>query len=350
MITRTIDEGTVSVIPEEADDLLTLRRVIKAEDRIGGSTTRVLKQERDFARPDRGERIRIRIALNVEKVSLDNVLDRLRVGGTIIESNNESVSHGSHHSLLIQIGEGITIRKKKWSPVEKRLINTNSERSGFVLVAIDISDCGIARLRGTHLQIMPNLYSGSSGKRYKTSFKIEGFFGEVIKAISSVIEGGDSMIIFGPGETRKKFGNYLQKTPVGQKHAFQIVEGIDSGGEDGIYTFTRSEIMREAMAESKMARVASIIDQVMAMANKKSRKFSMGYEETKKANEFGAIDSLVFSDIIIQQVEEQKVMDFLNDAESRGAKSFSVDSTTDVGLRVSGLGGIIALLRFPVGA
>ncbi|MDX1533613.1 MAG: mRNA surveillance protein Pelota, partial [Nitrosopumilaceae archaeon] len=105
---------------------------------------------------------------------------------------------------------------------------------------------------------------------------------------------------------------------------------------------------KEIMADSKLAKVSAIIDEVMILANKKSRKFSMGYEETKKANEFGAIDSMVFSDKIIQEIDEQTIMDFLNDVESKGVKSFSIDSTTDLGLRVNGLGGIISLLRFPV--
>ena len=82
--------------------------------------------------------------------------------------------------------------------------------------------------------------------------------------------------------------------------------------------------------------------------SKTSKKFSMGLEETQKANEFGAIESLVFSEKVIQDFDEQKVVDFLNDVEGKGGKIYSVDSTTDVGLRVSGLGGIISLLRFPV--
>ena len=57
----------------------------------------------------------------------------------------------------------------------------------------------------------------------------------------------------------------------------------------------------------------------------------------------------VFSEKVIQEHDEQKVIDFLNDVESKGGDLFSVDSSTDVGLRVSGLGGIISLLRFPVG-
>ena len=86
----------------------------------------------------------------------------------------------------------------------------------------------------------------------------------------------------------------------------------------------------------------------MFLANKASKKFSMGLVETRKANEFGAIESLVFSEKVIQDFDEQEVVDFLNDVESKGSQIYSVDSSTDVGLRVSGLGGIISLLRFPV--
>ena len=44
----------------------------------------------------------------------------------------------------------------------------------------------------------------------------------------------------------------------------------------------------------------------------------------------------------------EEIVDFLNDVESKGGEIFSVDSTIDTGLRVSGLGGIISLLRFPL--
>ena len=112
MISKVIDDNSVSVIPEDSDDLLTLRRIVKKGDRIIGDTTRVIKQEKDFSRPDRGERIKIRISIEVEKPSLDNMLDRLRLRGTIVESTNESVPHGSHHSFVVKINDAITIFKK----------------------------------------------------------------------------------------------------------------------------------------------------------------------------------------------------------------------------------------------
>lgn len=346
MITKILDEHSIALIPEEPDDLITLRRIIKKGDRIVGDTTRVIKLEKDYSRPDKGERVRIRIGLDVEKISLDNVLDRLRIHGTIVESNNESVPKGSHHSFMITMNESFKLIKDHLTVVEKKLLQTNNQNFGFLLVALDTSVCGIGRLKGTHLQIMPNIYSGSSGKQYKVDFKIEPFFENVQNAIASLINKGESVIIFGPGETRKRFSNFLQKTSIGNEYKIQVIDGIDSGGEDGLYTFTKSQSMKDIMSDSKLAKVLSVIDEIMIRANKKSRKFTMGFEETFKANQFGAIESLVFSEKIIQTEDEEKMITLLNDVESKGAKVYGVDSTTDAGLRVSGLGGIVSLLRF----
>jgi len=346
MITKIIDENSISVIPEDSDDLLNLRRIIKENNKVIGDTTRVLKQDRDYARPDKGERIKVRIALTVEKISLDDVLDKLRVSGTISESSNESVPHGSHHSFILKINDGITISKKKWLPFEKKLLESSNNQVGFVLVAIDTADCGIARLRGTHLEFMPNMYSGSGGKRYKTNFNIEKFFDQVQQAILTILKKEDVVIIFGPGETKKRFSNYIQKS---QKFNIKVVEGIDSGGEDGIYIFTKSQSMKEIMSDSNLSKAASIIDEVMILANKKSRKFTMGFDETYNANQMGAVESLVFSDKAIQD-GEQRMIDFLNDVEEKGVKIYSVDSSTDIGLRVTGLGGIVSLLRYTIEA
>ena len=353
MIAKTVDECTVAVIAEDADDLLSLRRLIRAGDRITGETTRVIKRDREYSRPDRGERTRVRISLHVERISLDSVVDRLRVSGAILESNNDAVPHGSHHSMLLKTSESFAVyRRGGWDVTEKRLIRSGGGGSGtgFVLVAVDRSECGIGVLNGTRLRIMPNIYSGAGGKRYKTSFDPAGFFREISGALASAAGDGDGVVIFGPGETKKRLANHIAGDAGMRKKAGRVMvaEGIDSGGEDGIHIFTKSAVMREVMSDSKIARVAGIIDDVMRMAGRKSRRFTMGYADACTANDCGAIESLVFSDRVLEDQDEQKVVEFLNDAESKGASVFSVDSSTDLGLRVTGLGGIVATLRFAV--
>ncbi len=346
MIIKKIDENSVALIPEESDDIFTLRRIISKGDRIIGDTTRALKQEKDFSRPDKGERVKIRIALDIEKISIDEVVDRLRVQGVIAESDNQSVSKGSHHSLTLKIGDAVTLIKKRWNEIERKLIFDKRVSSNFLLIAIDTTDCGIGRLSGTHLKLLPNMYSGASGKRYKSKFNIQDFFTDVQSAVSALLRDDDIVIIFGPGETKKRLANFLADVPSIKGHKIVVVDGIDSSGEDGIYTFTKSDVMKQALDTSKIAKVSTILDEIMLRANKKSTKFTMGFNETAKANEIGAVESLVFSDRIFENQDEDKIIEFLNQVESKGAQVYAVDSTTDAGLRVSSLGGVVSLLRF----
>ena len=60
-------ENKIIITPEEPDDLFKLRRIIEIGDNIIADTTRVIKQDNEFARPDKGERIKVKINLKVEK-------------------------------------------------------------------------------------------------------------------------------------------------------------------------------------------------------------------------------------------------------------------------------------------
>ena len=104
--------------------------------------------------------------------------------------------------------------------------------------------------------------------------------------------------------------------------------------------------MRAALSGSKLARVSSIIEEVMALAGRGGGRFTMGIAETEEASRRGSIGSLVFSAGVLQRADEDSVVDLLNRAQAGGAETYSVDSSTDAGLRVDGLGGVISLLRF----
>ena len=50
MISKIIDDNVISLMPEDSDDLITLRRIIKKGDRIVGETLRVIKQEKGLCK------------------------------------------------------------------------------------------------------------------------------------------------------------------------------------------------------------------------------------------------------------------------------------------------------------
>ncbi|HEX7034009.1 MAG TPA: mRNA surveillance protein pelota [Nitrososphaera sp.] len=340
------------VIPEDADDLFTLRRIVEKDDSVIADTTRVIKQVKEYGRPDKGERVKVRVALRVEKSELDAAVDRLRISGIITETDNEIVTKGVHHSLSVQPGDSITIDKgRKWQEVELRMLKRSEGSSGsFILVAIDTQEAAVAKVSGTHIKIIPNIYSGQSGKRYQTKNNpnIEVYFTDIARTVSSIIGENDKVIIFGPGETRKRFFNALVARQEIPRDRVQVVDGVDVAGEDGIFVFLRSPAMKEAMSASKLASVSSMLDKVMLMINRGEQRFAMGMQEVSQAAALKAVESVVFSDSIFKTADEEQVVKLLNSIESYGAKTFAVDSSTDIGLRVSSLGGIVALLRYAV--
>jgi protein pelota len=347
------------VIPEDADDLLTLRRIIENGDYVFADTTRVIKKVKEFARPDKGERIKVRVSIRVESISLDDMVDRLRITGIITNTDNELVPRGIHHSLTVQVGDTITIDKnRKWNDVETNILKRSGNSTNFILVAIDAQEAAVAKISGTHLKIIPNIYSGQSGKRYQHAAKnnpnIEIFFDDIAKTIQSIFSAAEeeknnsTIIIFGPGETKRRFYNLLVEKHKLEKGKVSLIDGVDVAGEDGIFVFLRSPAIKEAMSSSKLATVSSILDEIMRLVHKGDAKFAMGMQEVSNAASIKAIEYLVFSDSIFKTTDENDVVKLLNLVESQGAKSFAVDSSTDIGWRVSSLGGIVALLRYSI--
>lgn len=338
------------IIPEDADDLFTLRRIIEKGDRVIADSTRLVKQVKEYGRPDKGERVKVRVAIKVEQSKLDSAVDRLRISGIITDTDNEMVPKGTHHSLSIHAGDMTTIDKgRRWRDVEIRMLKRSVSSYNFILVAIDTQEAAIAKVSGTHVKVIPNIYSGQSGKRYQTKNpNIETYFVDIAKTVSSIICENDKVIIFGPGESRRRFFNILVSRQYVLKDRVQIVEGIDVAGEDGIFVFLRSAAMKQIMSTSKLAEVSSMLDTVMLMVNRGEAKFAIGMNEVSNAAALKAIEAVVFSDSIFNTANEEEIVKLLNSIESYGAKMFAVDSSTDIGLRVSSLGGIVALLRYAI--
>ncbi len=282
------------LIPQDPDDLFSVRRILSPEDLVIASTTRVIRQEKEFSRPDRGERISVKVWLRVDSLGFDKMVDRLRIKGIISNASSELVPRGSHHSITIGIGDNITIEKKRdWLPYEKNIIHRFSDASLYLLVAVDLQECAVAKLSGTHLGIVPNIYSGQSGKRYHVQTSKTGepeqFFDEIINILKSQLSAGDiedttdKVIIFGPGETKKRLYNFLARKEKNLSNLASVIEGIDVAGEDGILLFVRSPRMKEVMENSKISTVLSLLDEIMIFVSRGENRFAMGFGDVAKA-------------------------------------------------------------------
>lgn len=345
-------EKSKAIIPEDLDDLFTLRRIIEINDNIITDTTRSIKQRTEFSRPDKGERIKIRILLRIENVKFDGTVDRIRIGGTILNSDNALVPKGVHHSISIRVDDMIILEKKQWKKIQSTILKNSGNNAIYLLIAIDIQEAAIALVTGTHVKILPNIYSGQSGKRFQGSKKInpniDNFFDEIVRGIKSVTNvhtQEQMLVLFGPGETKRRFFNFLSKE-INDK--ISILEGIDVAGEDGIFVSLRSSSLKELLKSSKIGIVSSLLDNIFYLIHKGEPKYAIGVNEVKDAVTNKSIDCLIYSNSILEKLNEDEFIELLNLTEIIGGKIYGVDGSTDIGLRVSSLGGIVGLLRYAI--
>jgi protein pelota len=290
--------------------------------------------------------------LRIETIKFDGTVERIRLGGTILNSDNQLVPKGVHHSISIKVDDMIILEKKQWKKIQADILRNSGNDTIYLLVSIDIQEAAIALVTGTHVKILPNIYSGQSGKRFQGSkminANIEIFFEEILRGIRSVTNlhsQKQMLILFGPGETKRRFFNFLTKD---FNENITVLEGVDVAGEDGIFVSLRSIALKELLKESKIGIVSSLLDKLIYLIHKGDPKYAIGVNEVRNAIGNKSIESLIYSSSILEKLDEVEFIDLLNSTEAVGAKIYGVDASTDIGLRVSSLGGIVGLLRFAI--
>jgi len=81
----------------------------------------------------------------------------------------------------------------------------------------------------------------------------------------------------------------------------------------------------------------------------KGDRVAYGLEEVKRAYDYGAIEVLLIADEFLrEQREKWNVDDFMRDVEAMKGKVVIMSTEFEPGQRLMALGGIAALLRFPI--
>jgi protein pelota len=342
-------QGICSLLVESPDDLWILRRLISPGDTVVTKSSRVSKREDEYSRPDRGERVKVTIALVVESVSLDSGVGRLRVRGRISEASDDSVSTAGSHSVSISPGYGLTLKKQEWSPLHTAILNSAKTGRRFLIVTMDRREAGIGALSGSHLSILSSVESGASGKGGQ-EVDTEPYFRKVVDVLRNSWRDGDLIVIAGPGHTKLALANRVAADAELGK-SYTVVEGFDLSGSDGVRNLVRFDGFKKVAGDSMLVEVQSIVEEVIKRIARGDGKVAYTLPRVRQAAEAGAIESCVVSDdVFSRNLGEQEVVDTLNSVEQMGGRVYLCDSSLETGKQVSSFGGIVATLRYSLKA
>ncbi|MCP8322862.1 MAG: mRNA surveillance protein pelota [Candidatus Methylarchaceae archaeon HK02M2] len=343
-----LKKGIALLTIEDVDDLWCLKRIITSGDIISGETSRIIKRTGTYVRPNKGERVKVKVTLRVERTKLDSSFGRLRIFGKILEMPEDILTKG-FHSIVATPNYKLWLQKDRWKETDLRIIKECEKAiKRFMIVALDRRDAGVGLVQGTHLQLLPTIESGLEGKHYNIKERSTNpYYKKVIQTILSIYRSCTEIFVAGPGNIKNSFINFISKQKGGLADHVKIIDGIDIAGDDGVYMTLRSPQLREYIKGSKLALVTVLLEQFIKRIADGDDRVAFTFNEVKEAGKLGAVDLVLVSDKIFEYgIDENDLAELLNSVETFGGKGYLIDSSTDTGSQVMGMGGIIALLRF----
>jgi protein pelota len=339
--------GRCSLIIESAEDLWTLRRLISKGDVIVTRSSRVMKKEDEFSRPDKGERVKVTIALSVEEIRLDSSVERVRVRGSIVEASDESVSKTGSHAVTLSPGHALTIRKVRWSPVDVGLVRPPRALSKrFIIVAVDRREAGIGMLSGSHLSVATTIESGLGGKMSEEQSS-KPYISKVVDIVAQSSKEGDEIVVAGPGNFKNGIANQLKERL--KSIPVQSVEGLDTTGADGVRSLVKDPAFQKIAKGSLVVEMQQLVAEVVRRVSAGDSKVAYSLPRVREAAEAGAVESCAVSDDLFSAgLDEEELVQVLNVIEGRGGSVYMADSSLEFGKQISSFGGVVALLRYPI--
>ena len=355
VLEKNFKKGFVKVIPKTLDDLWHLYNIIYEGDIVCSRTTRELKVDTEYSRPQKGKRVSTFLGVTVEEVIWDRSLNRLRVHGRIHEAPENIAGKGSHHTLNVPINKPLTVVKKRWAKhqIDRLWRAERYEVPPIIVLSIDSEEYCIALIRQYGIDVKAEGKAELPGKleAEKRVSALQKYFKETLNSLMQIWRPLKcSIVIIGVGFIKTKFSKYLKENPkISQSLA--DVKSVNNSGVAGIGEALRSGVLENTLQSLRIAEEAKAVEEILERLGKEDNKVTYGLEQTETANSLGAIERLLILDYNIRSAldeERLKLEKLMTEVERRKGQVMIISVEHESGKKLLALGGVAAVLRFPI--
>jgi len=351
-----LKKGFVKVVPQSLDDLWHLYNVIYQGDQVSAKTTREIKIQKEYARPQQGRRVTVFLGLQTERVLWDKSLNRLRVHGVISDVPEDIGGMGSHHTLNVVVGQPLTIVKSKWlkHQVDRLERASHVETPLVVIVSIDDEEFAVAVLRQYGLEVKVEKRVRLPGKLEadKRDEAMKTYFKESLYLLRETWTGLNcSIVILGLGFVKSGFVKYIRDVANDVAAAVVDVKSVNSSGVAGINEAVRSGVLTKTLKHARMAEETELVEEVLARLGRGLATVAYGLDEVAKAINYGAVEKLLLTDTMLRESTDEtrtELEKLMREVEGKAGQITVVSSEHEAGNKLLGLGGVAALLRFRI--
>ena len=350
VLKRDLRHGRIIVRTENLDDLWYLSQILREGDIVKGRTERRIKGKDDKVRGDEGRREKIVLAIKVEKPELDQNANRLRILGQITEGPDDLISFGSHHTFEVDDNTSITIIKERWRESELQYLRDaeqSAKRAKILICIVGDGEATLAVVRESGINYVDT--KENIGGKYvpgREEKKLQ-FYADLEKLLTGQLkkESADKAIVGGTGFEKRNFYDYL----VGKNSdAVKKIVVVDTGseGKNGVNEVLKGGAVEKIAAETRIAREAKLVEKLL-LGISKNEPVVYSLDETKKALDYGAIETLLVSDKYFRE-KRDLVEKIIEGTKRARGEFFILNSKYEPGEKLNGLGCIAAILRYKI--
>ncbi|MDI6719541.1 MAG: mRNA surveillance protein pelota [Methanomicrobiales archaeon] len=330
------DHGEIRLVPETLDDLWHLGHLIRPGDLVFATTLRSMEAVTDRVRPEKAEKRPVRLGIRAEKVDFQSYAARLRIGGVI----QFGVDVGSYHTVNLEAGQEISVIKT-WTRQDRERIERAVKASVFGVVHILTLEEGAAELYrirqyGPEEVAEVTMGSGKGGGAYQR----QEFFDTIRRWLAEVT---GPIVLAGPGFVKEDFLKYLRDAGDPVVDRIRVVDTRRTG-RGGVQDVIGQGALERLSGDLQLQREVQAMEELL-MRISCGRPAAYGRAEVREATSYGAVQQILVVDDLLR---DPGIRTLIEESERTGARVVILSSAFDPGRRLTALGGIAALLRFPI--
>ncbi len=332
-------ENEIQCIPETADDLWHLEKIISKNDIIFGTVDRKIKPKKEG---EKAERIKLFVELQVEGTHFEEYSNELRVNGIILSGKPEEfIEIKSHQNLEIGYGEKIRIKKeslKTWQIDRLKKAEKTSASDALLAVMLDDEEAELAYINSYNIAKKATIKEKIKGKRYAQEKST--YFEEILKTIISF--NPKKIILAGPGFTKDNLKKFIEDKKI-KGFPLILTESTNAISSTGFNELMKEGKIEKVEKDLQISKESKVIEEFLGLVAKGKGEY--GIDKVKAALEAGAVEKLIISETYLMQ-NRDKAEEILDLAEKNGSVMEIISSKNPQEKIIHGFGGVVATLRY----
>jgi len=318
----------------------------------------------------RSQRVHLNLKIKVTKLDFDPQAGQLHVSGQVAEEN-EHVKLGAFHTLDLELHRNFTLEKADgWDSVALEILQEAIDEKAKAQLWAVVMQEGLANicLITEHQTILrqrvevyiPKKRAGSSDHDKSLQRFYQTTFDSLLRQLD--LADPKPLLLASPGFTAGSFQKFIktQAATGANKQLQQLVPKITvahsaSGHLHSLNEVLSSPAVTNKLSDTKFARETQLMDRFFEMMRLDDTRAWYGPKECVRAIERGAVGKgggvLMISNALFRSQDIQtrkRWVQVVDDVKEQGGEVRVMSSMHESGKRLEGLGGIAAILTYPI--